>query len=104
MELYRQAQDEVDRTLASVEHWETPSTCPGWTVRDVAGHLIWGQRQLRAWATGEPDPARDGAPGAPHPAVLTGDDPAATWRAARSEAGAGVTPGAMGRVCALPGM
>ncbi|MBC7519228.1 MAG: maleylpyruvate isomerase family mycothiol-dependent enzyme [Microbacteriaceae bacterium] len=23
------------------EQWESPSLCTGWTVRDVAGHLIW---------------------------------------------------------------
>jgi uncharacterized protein (TIGR03083 family) len=25
----------------STEHWETPSMCGGWRVRDVAGHLVW---------------------------------------------------------------
>jgi len=86
MELYTQAQDEFDTMLAAVppDGWSRPSMCREWTVRDVAGHVIWGQRQLHAWATGSPDPERDGAPGMPHPAVMAGDDPLSTWRAVRT--------------------
>ena len=86
MELYAQAQDEFEKVLTEVPAagWSTPSMCRDWTVRDVAGHVIWGQRQLHAWATGDPDPAPDGAPGAPHPAVMAGDDPLSTWRAVRT--------------------
>lgn len=85
MELYTRAQDEFDAMLAAVpaDGWDRPSMCREWTVRDVAGHAVWGQHQLRAWATGGEDPARDGAPGMPHPAVMAGDDPVAAWRAAR---------------------
>jgi uncharacterized protein (TIGR03086 family) len=106
MELYRQAQDEFDRTLAAVppDRWDTPSTCPGWTVRDVAGHVIWGQRQLRAWAMGGTDPSPAGAPGAPHPAVMTGDDPMSTWRTARAEAEAVLTDETLARTTAIRGM
>lgn len=86
MELYTQAQDEFEKLLATVpaDGWTRPSMCREWTVRDVAGHVIWGQLQLHAWATGDPDPARDGAPGMPAPAVMTGDDPLATWHAVRT--------------------
>ncbi|MFC4855738.1 TIGR03086 family metal-binding protein [Actinophytocola glycyrrhizae] len=86
MELYTQAQDEFDKMLAAVPPagWTTPSMCRDWTVRDVAGHAIWGQRQLHSWATGAPDPAPDGAPGMPTPAVMAGEDPLTTWRAART--------------------
>jgi uncharacterized protein (TIGR03086 family) len=86
MELYTHAQDEFDKVLAAVpaSGWAKASMCREWTVRDVAGHVIWGQRQLHAWATGDPDPARDGAPGMPHPAVMAGDDPLATWREVRT--------------------
>lgn len=36
----------LDRTAAMLEHlpaerWDEPSTCEGWRIRDVAGHLIW---------------------------------------------------------------
>lgn len=30
------------------EQWETPSACPGWTVRDVAAHVI-SSPQARMW-------------------------------------------------------
>ncbi|MFL6121037.1 TIGR03086 family metal-binding protein [Actinophytocola sp.] len=105
MELYRQAQDEFDKVLAAVSSgWDTSSTCAGWTVRDVAGHAIWGQHQLRAWATGGPNPSPAGAPGAPHPAVLTAEDPLATWRAARTAADAVLTPQTLTRTTTIPGM
>jgi len=102
MELYTQAQDKFDAMLATVpeDGWSQPSMCREWTVRDVAGHVIWGQHQLHAWATGDPDPAPDGAPGTPHPAVMAGDDPLATWRAARTmPSGAELT-----RIVTLPGL
>ncbi len=55
LELYRRAQDGFDAVMAAVEpdQWDAPSMCTEWTVRDVAGHVIWGQRQLRAWALDE---------------------------------------------------
>src|SRR5262245_58006872 len=54
MESYRRAQDLLDEVLGAVREgqWDGPSACAEWSVRDVAGHVIWGQRQLRAWATG----------------------------------------------------
>jgi hypothetical protein len=48
MEAYRRAQDGFDAILAAVpaEKWDRPSACALWTLRDVAGHIIWGQEQL----------------------------------------------------------
>src|SRR5262245_17858972 len=82
MEVYRHGQGEFEKALAAVapSDWDTPSTCPGWTVRDIAGHVTWAQRQLHAWTTGGADPAPSGGPGTPHPAaVLTSDDPLAEY-------------------------
>ncbi|GAA0901431.1 TIGR03086 family metal-binding protein [Pseudonocardia zijingensis] len=106
MQHYRQALDGVDAVLADVrpERWDGPSACPEWTVRDVAGHLIWGQWQLQAWATGAPDPDGRGAPGAPRPGELAGPDPVAVWRSARAESVATLTPAALDRTVALPGL
>jgi uncharacterized protein (TIGR03086 family) len=106
MDTYRRAQDELTAVLDAVpaDRWTTPSACTEWTVGDVAGHLIWGQHQLRAWATGSPDPAGDGAPGSANPATLTGQDPAATWRAARAECSAVLTPDALARTTTITGM
>lgn len=107
MELYRHAQDEFESALAAMApaDWEKPSTCPGWTVRDIAGHVTWAQRQLRAWATGTPDPSPSGGPGTPAPAaVLAGDDPLTEYRKARAETNAVLTEETLARRITLPGM
>lgn len=106
MESYRHAQDGFDAVLAAVrpDQWDKPSMCAEWSVRDVAGHVIWGQHQMRAWATGEDYEEPAGAPGAPHPAVLAGDDPLGTWRAARAESVAALTPDALARITSITGI
>ena len=101
MARYTRAQDDFDAlagTIAAGE-WDRPSLCAEWTVRDVAGHVVWGQRLTRDWATGGEYAARGGAPGAPHPGrdELAGADPLAAWRAARDECLAVLTPEALGR-------
>jgi uncharacterized protein (TIGR03086 family) len=106
MKRYEQAQDEFDTVLAAVrpDRWDEPSTCTEWTVRDVAGHVIWGQRQMKAWATGADYADGRGAPGAPHPGELAGSDPVALWRAARAESVATLTPEALGRTTSITGL
>jgi uncharacterized protein (TIGR03086 family) len=106
MQGYRKAQDDFEAVLAAVrpDRWDTPSACAEWTVRDVAGHAIWGQRQMRAWATGADYADGRGAPGAPHPGELAGSDPVALWRAARAESVATLTPDALGRTTSITGM
>ncbi len=34
------------RTLRTLDehHWDAPTPCAGWTVRDLVAHLAWGQR------------------------------------------------------------
>ena len=105
MELYRRAQDGFDAALAGVrpDRWDGPSTCTDWSVRDVAGHVIWAQRQLRAWATDEPY-AEQGGPGSAHPGALAAGDPVPTWRAARAESVAALTDEALARPTAIPGI
>jgi len=53
LDAYRRAQDRFDAVLSSVpaERWDAPSMCAGWTLRDVAGHIIWG---LSSCDTGQP--------------------------------------------------
>jgi uncharacterized protein (TIGR03086 family) len=93
IEPYRRAQDTFEAVLELVppSGWDRPSACQGWTVRDVAGHAIWGQEQLRHWATGQDYDHPEGAPGAPHPGQLAGDDVVATWKAARAAADEALT-------------
>jgi uncharacterized protein (TIGR03086 family) len=106
MTSYRRAQDGFDAVLAAVpaSQWNARSACTQWTVGDVAGHVIWGQEQLRHWATGQPYTNDAGAPGAPHPAQMTGPDPLATWRAARAAAAQTLTDEALRRLVRLPGL
>jgi uncharacterized protein (TIGR03086 family) len=103
MDLYRRAQDGFDAVLAAVrdDQWDTPSACAEWSVRDVAGHVVWGQHRLRAWATGADYAETAGAPGAPHPGVLAGMNPVETWRAA---AVATLTDEELSRQVSLPGL
>ncbi|WP_326836082.1 TIGR03086 family metal-binding protein [Amycolatopsis rhabdoformis] len=104
--LLGKAQDGFGTVLAAVpaERWADRSTCPEWTVRDLAGHAIWGQRQLRAWATGEDYADRSGAPGSPHPAPIAGTDPLTTWRVASAACHAALTPEALARTTSIPGL
>jgi uncharacterized protein (TIGR03086 family) len=106
MELYRRAQDGFDAVLADVraDQWDAPSACAEWTVRDVAGHVIWGQHQMRAWATGEDYTEGAGAPGAPRPAVMVGEDPVATWRSARAASVATLTEATLARPTSIVGI
>jgi uncharacterized protein (TIGR03086 family) len=103
---YRRAQDAFEAVLKAVqsEQWDAPSMCAEWTIRDVAGHLIWGQLQLRHWALGEEYGNLDGAPGAAHPAVLAPSDPLQTYQQARAAADDALTAQALGRVVRLPAL
>lgn len=105
MTLYERALDGLETVLAAVpdDRWDAPSACAEWTVRDVAGHLVWGQHQLRAWATGETYD-EPGAPGTPTPGVLAGDDPLATWRAARAATSPTLTDETLARVTSITGI
>jgi uncharacterized protein (TIGR03086 family) len=106
MASYRRAQDGLDAMLAAVpaDRWEVPSPCAGWMVRDIAGHVIWGQDQLRCWATGETYGGAPGGPGSPHPGELAKDDPLATWRRARAACGAVLSEEILDRMVSLPGL
>jgi uncharacterized protein (TIGR03086 family) len=106
MEPYRRAQDIFDAVLAAVpaKKWESPSACAQWTLRDVAGHVIWGQEQLRHWATGQQYGRTDGAPGALHPGDLAATNPVETFRSVRVAAVESLTREALGRTVRLPGV
>jgi uncharacterized protein (TIGR03086 family) len=106
MEAYRRAQDGFDTVLAAVpaQKWDTPSACAQWTLRDVAGHIMWCQKQLRHWATGQQYGRADGAPGAAHPAVLAGTNPVETFRDVRAAAVETLSPEALRRTVRLPGV
>jgi uncharacterized protein (TIGR03086 family) len=106
MASYQRAQDGLEAVLTAVHphQWDAPSACSEWTVRDVAGHVIWGQHQMRAWATGQQYTERAGAPGSPHPGSMAGEDPVATWRAARAASVAALTDEALTRTTTITGI
>lgn len=106
LESYHRAQDGFDTVLAKVpaDRWDAPSPCTEWTVRDLAGHIIWGQHQMGAWASGTEYAASTGSPGSTRPGELAGADPVATWRAARAACDRALTPEALGRIVAIEGL
>ena len=103
---YRRAQEGFEAVLSAVplEKWDTPSMCADWTVQDVAGHLIWGQRQLRHWALGQHYGNLEGAPGAAHPAVLATSDPLQTYQESRAAADECLTEQILEQVVRLPAL
>ncbi|HWD01338.1 MAG TPA: TIGR03086 family metal-binding protein [Amycolatopsis sp.] len=106
LQLHCQAQDDFAAVLTVVpdDHWTARTPCPAWSVRDVAGHAVWGQHQLRAWALGEDYDQSQGGPGTAHPGVHAGIDPLARWREASTACLAALTPESLTRVITLPGL
>ncbi|MBO0827614.1 MAG: TIGR03086 family protein [Streptosporangiales bacterium] len=106
LESYRRAQDAFDAVLTKVpaDRWDAPSPCTEWTVRDIAGHIVWGQNQMGAWASGTEYAASTGFPGSTDPhLVLAGADPVASWQAARAASDQALTPEALGRTVKVDG-
>lgn len=98
---YRRAVDDFDALVGTLGEadWDRPSMCEQWSVRDVMGHVVWGQRLTRGWASGDEYTGKGGAPGAPSPGrdELAGADPAAAWREARAACDAALTPEGLSR-------
>jgi uncharacterized protein (TIGR03086 family) len=103
---YRRALDGLEAILATVPagRWDAPSPCAQWSVRDLAGHVIWGQEQLRCWVTGEEYTGPPGGPGTPHPRHVAGADPVAAWRRVRTACTDSLTDDALARSITLPGL
>jgi uncharacterized protein (TIGR03086 family) len=64
----------VDKVPA--DKWSAPSPCSGWTAAHVVGHVIGGSQMISAAQTGE-------EPNFADPLGAAGDDPAASYAAAR---------------------
>jgi uncharacterized protein (TIGR03086 family) len=106
MDAYRRSQDGFEAVLAQVpaQKWDSPSACAQWTLRDVVGHVIWGQEQLRHWATGQQYGRTDGAPGAAHPGGLARVNPVESFRGVRAAAVESLTREALCRTVRVPGL
>lgn len=80
------------------DQWDNPTPCAGWTVRDLANHLVGGGTMFAASFRGE---AVEGD-GSDMPDLL-GDDAAGAWdRVIADFESAVAAPGAMDRQVVLP--
>ncbi|SES97252.1 TIGR03086 family metal-binding protein [Geodermatophilus poikilotrophus] len=94
-ELYLRALDRLSTVVDAVpaDCWDVPTPCPDWSARQLLGHLVDGQHQVLAMATGvgsRPPVTDSAALGA-----LGGRAPAATWSEVRQQitrALAGIAP------------
>lgn len=91
---YERVVDVFEGVLSGVEpqHWESATPCTAWTVRDLAGHMIGGQHLIRALAQGREPPDVNTDPGR-----FVAGDAVQSWRAARKECAAALTPAALHR-------
>jgi uncharacterized protein (TIGR03086 family) len=92
---YQRALDGLEAVLCAIpgDGWDAPSPCTEWSARDVAGHLIGGQHMIRDLAAGVVPEEVNTAPGR----RFAGTDPVESWRDARKECTAALTPVALRR-------
>ena len=92
--LLRRASDFYDRHLAAVtsDQWATPSICDGWSVKDLADHVLGGNRFAVGMLAGLDTPTAFSA------ALADGfdDDPVISYRASmQAQLAAFEAPGAL---------
>jgi len=93
---------EFERRLVAVgdDQWDEPTPCEGWTVRDLVGHVIGGNRMSVALLHGA---TADDVRTAWGDAVL-GDDAVTSFRdSVAKQQAAFAEDGALERTCAHPG-
>ena len=79
---YTRALYAFDAVAARVEpdQWDNKRPCAEWTAREVLGHVTWGTTALAARVSGGEPPAEAAE------AEVAGDDPYASFAAARAAA------------------
>ena len=98
LQRYLRELDQVTQVVEGTpaDRWDAPTPCPDWSARQLLGHLVDGQRQVVALATGNgprppvTDPAALGR--------LLGPDPRDGWRRAHADTTAAlaqVPPGSL---------
>ena len=82
---YLRSLDRLDDVVTGIRpaQWELATSCSGWDVRQLLGHVVDGQRQVTAMLLGAPPPAPVTA--AADLARVAGPEPAESWRRARRE-------------------
>lgn len=89
---FRRAVDEFDRRVSAIadDQWSDPTPCRDWNVRDLVNHIVsedlWAPPLLTGMTLEEVGDRYDGD--------VLGDDPRATWAAARDGALAAVADAA----------
>ncbi|MGH7910366.1 MAG: TIGR03086 family metal-binding protein [Candidatus Dormibacteraceae bacterium] len=103
---YRRCVEELDKALSAVSPagWEMPTPCDGWSIRDIAGHVVWGQEQLRCWVRGDDYQGLPGGPGTAQPATIAGGAPLPRWRAARANTDQVLRDARLDQTIPLPGL
>lgn len=99
--LYQRALDGFDRVIRSVpdDRWEAQSPCAEWKAIDVAGHVIGVQHRLVDGLTGKGALVGQEL----DTRALAGDDPVASWEAARAALAEAAAPaGALDKVVPTP--
>jgi uncharacterized protein (TIGR03086 family) len=82
--------------------WDRPTPCSDWTVRQLVGHLVGGNRLVARALRGEEIPP-PGQLGRRDPADQLGDDPAAAWQESADGLLAAFTlPGVLERTHTVP--
>ncbi|HTN80386.1 MAG TPA: TIGR03086 family metal-binding protein [Acidimicrobiales bacterium] len=89
------AQTVID--MVKDDQWEAQSPCADWKAADVVGHLISGTNMVSSLAT----TGETGSFSAPRE-YLVGDDPKASFAAARTAMEANLTPDNLSRVVKSP--
>jgi uncharacterized protein (TIGR03086 family) len=82
--------------------WDRPTPCSDWTVRQLLGHLIGGNRLVARAVSGEPLRPPEQL-GQRDPADQLGDDPRAAWHASAEDLLTALgAPGALERTYTVP--
>jgi uncharacterized protein (TIGR03086 family) len=98
------ALDGVSRLVAGLtdEEWDRATPCADWTVRQLLGHLVGGNRLVTRAVRGEPLPPPEQL-GRRDPADQLGDDPSAAWQASADDLLAALgAPGVLERTHTVP--
>ena len=84
------------------DEWQLPTPCSDWTVRQLVGHVVGGNRLVTRALRGEPVPPLEQL-GRRDPADQLGDDPSAAWQHSADDLlAAFAAPGVLERTHTVP--
>lgn len=80
LDLYRRGSEWCGEKVAGATALDAPTSCDGWTVRDLLNHMLETQHYFAGSARGE-----DVSPPGPNPPKLLTEDPVNDFASARTE-------------------